>query len=224
MVLSNLTNERVVFKIKTTAPRRYCVRPNSGLVGPKEKSIITIMLQPQDFDPAAERGKHKFMVQSCLAPANFTADSSMDQVLKETSPDKVSESRLKCTFVEDEQPVSEAVASPISAVDVAAMPEKFVEKTVPKDQASESGKGGQEVALATENDSLRAQLAALQQQHNELRQSELRLRGQAVKSSVQHATSTQAVRTVQHTAPLQLYAIAVLIALLLGVLVGRFVL
>lgn len=30
--LSNPSDKRVCFKVKTTAPRRYCVRPNSGFI------------------------------------------------------------------------------------------------------------------------------------------------------------------------------------------------
>ena len=30
--LTNETDRRVCFKVKTTAPKRYCVRPNSGIV------------------------------------------------------------------------------------------------------------------------------------------------------------------------------------------------
>lgn len=34
--LINPTNKKVYFKIKTTAPKRYCVRPNSGVLKPKD--------------------------------------------------------------------------------------------------------------------------------------------------------------------------------------------
>jgi vesicle-associated membrane protein-associated protein B len=30
--LSNSGNERLAYKIKTTAPKRYCVKPNSGFL------------------------------------------------------------------------------------------------------------------------------------------------------------------------------------------------
>lgn len=30
--ISNPTKRRVGFKVKTTAPKRYCVRPNSGII------------------------------------------------------------------------------------------------------------------------------------------------------------------------------------------------
>lgn len=32
MLLKNPTEHAILFKIKTTAPKRYCVRPNSGLL------------------------------------------------------------------------------------------------------------------------------------------------------------------------------------------------
>ena len=34
--LTNPTEKTVTFKVKTTAPRHYCVKPNSGLVKPNE--------------------------------------------------------------------------------------------------------------------------------------------------------------------------------------------
>lgn len=34
MLLKNPTDQPIVFKIKTTAPKRYCVRPNSGILEP----------------------------------------------------------------------------------------------------------------------------------------------------------------------------------------------
>lgn len=41
MTLKNPSDKKVAFKIKTTAPKRYCVRPNCGELGPKEKAEIS---------------------------------------------------------------------------------------------------------------------------------------------------------------------------------------
>lgn len=41
LTLKNPTGEPVIFKVKTTAPKQYCVRPNSGLLGPKETAVIS---------------------------------------------------------------------------------------------------------------------------------------------------------------------------------------
>jgi hypothetical protein len=32
MTLTNPSDKKICFKIKTTAPKKYCVRPNSGVV------------------------------------------------------------------------------------------------------------------------------------------------------------------------------------------------
>ncbi|XP_034190605.1 VAMP-associated protein 33kDa [Osmia lignaria lignaria] len=98
--LTNPSNHKVYFKIKTTAPKRYCVRPNCGTVRPKEVTQIAVTLQPFDFDPA-EKNKHKFMVQALIAPDDDDEDYS--DVWKDTNPDQLMESKLKCVF---ENPVT----------------------------------------------------------------------------------------------------------------------
>lgn len=87
MKLINPTDKKILFKIKTTAPKKYCVRPNCGELEAKgvievaskfsfSISLIFIYLthffppvclQPFIFDPN-EKNKHKFMVQSLVAP------------------------------------------------------------------------------------------------------------------------------------------------------------
>lgn len=73
MKLINPTNNKVYFKIKTTAPKRYCVRPNSGVLHAKDVCEVAVCLQPYDFDPN-EKNKHKFMVQTIIAPDNNETD------------------------------------------------------------------------------------------------------------------------------------------------------
>ena len=36
MSLKNPSDRKVCFKIKTTAPKRYCVKPNSGVIDPRQ--------------------------------------------------------------------------------------------------------------------------------------------------------------------------------------------
>ena len=38
--LNNPSDRRVCFKVKTTAPKRYCVRPNSGIIEPGTKITV----------------------------------------------------------------------------------------------------------------------------------------------------------------------------------------
>lgn len=39
--LRNPSDRKVCFKVKTTAPRRYCVRPNSGIIDPGSSVIVS---------------------------------------------------------------------------------------------------------------------------------------------------------------------------------------
>ncbi|KAF3857982.1 hypothetical protein F7725_011183 [Dissostichus mawsoni] len=92
--LKNPSDRKVCFKVKTTAPRRYCVRPNSGVIDPGATVIISVMLQPFDYDPN-EKSKHKFMVQTIFAPSTV---SDMDSLWKEAKPDDLMDSKLRCVF------------------------------------------------------------------------------------------------------------------------------
>ncbi|XP_013138107.1 PREDICTED: vesicle-associated membrane protein-associated protein A isoform X2 [Papilio polytes] len=94
MRLTNPSSDTVLFKIKTTAPKKYCVRPNSGVLEPNSKVDIAITPQPVYLDPN-EKHKHKFMVQSVIAPEGRT---NIDQVWKEISPDQLMDYKLKCVF------------------------------------------------------------------------------------------------------------------------------
>ncbi|KAK6293193.1 hypothetical protein J4Q44_G00366940 [Coregonus suidteri] len=92
--LKNPSDRKVCFKVKTTAPRRYCVRPNSGMIESGATVTVSVMLQPFDYDPN-EKSKHKFMVQTIFAPSTAT---DMDAVWKDAKPDDLMDSKLRCVF------------------------------------------------------------------------------------------------------------------------------
>ncbi|CAH1109258.1 unnamed protein product [Psylliodes chrysocephalus] len=92
--LSNPSDKRVMFKIKTTAPKKYCVRPNTGILEPSERVCISVCLQPFMYN-LNEKGKHKFMVQSAYAPPG---EVNMEQIWNEIIPEHLMDSKLKCVF------------------------------------------------------------------------------------------------------------------------------
>ncbi|KAM8917499.1 vesicle-associated membrane protein-associated protein B/C [Spinachia spinachia] len=130
--LSNPTDRNVCFKVKTTAPRRYCVRPNSGIIDAGTSINVSVMLQPFDYDPN-EKSKHKFMVQSVLAPPDMT---DMEGVWKEAKPDELMDSKLRCAFdmpVENEKPhdvESNKMSSSSLKSDSSTLPPKSVSSTL----------------------------------------------------------------------------------------------
>ncbi|KAI1731716.1 MSP (Major sperm protein) domain-containing protein [Ditylenchus destructor] len=101
--LTNPTSRAVFFKVKTTAPRYYCVRPNSGVIKPAETAVINVMLQPVD-QPAAlenERARHKFMIQTA-----YTTDESVpvETFWKNVDQSQVMDSKLRVVFVKLNEP------------------------------------------------------------------------------------------------------------------------
>ena len=47
MKLTNPSEKKVCFKIKTTAPKKYCVRPNSGVLD--AKGVIDVAGKPKNI-------------------------------------------------------------------------------------------------------------------------------------------------------------------------------
>jgi len=95
MTLTNPSERKVCFKIKTTAPKRYCVKPNSGVIDPREEVKIAVSLQPFDFDPQ-DKNRHKFMVQSMYAPPG---EINQESLWKEADSSQLMDSKLKCLFL-----------------------------------------------------------------------------------------------------------------------------
>ena len=78
------TKEHLAFRVKTTQPRRYLVRPNQGVVAPGTTEKVTILLVEKDkqillqsYDrlgqTALDHSKDKFLVQSCTTPDDFAS-------------------------------------------------------------------------------------------------------------------------------------------------------
>lgn len=95
LTLSNPSKSQVCFKVKTTAPKQYCVRPNSGLIEPGASVNVAVMLQPFDYDPN-EKNRHKFLVQSLVVSSGPAGNQ--EQWWKDASPEQIMDSKLKCVF------------------------------------------------------------------------------------------------------------------------------
>lgn len=85
------------FKVKTTAPKHYCVRPNSGVIKPRSSTEISVHLQPVDQPSSLERdgAKHKFMIQSAVANDD---NQPIDDFWKQIGPANVMDSKLRVVF------------------------------------------------------------------------------------------------------------------------------
>jgi len=246
--LTNPTAKRIAFKVKTTAPKRYCVRPNSGLIEPNAQVVVSVMLQPFEYDPS-EKNNHKFMVQSLYAPTATV--ESLDLLWKEATPAQLMDSKLKCLFElpaaasdhthtiqnnldKGNTTVDENVAkiTPAKIVPVAPAVPPEVEKTPSK--MPTGGSGDDEMRrVQAECQQLSAEIQRLREDNNKLREEGVRLRKVgATAGSGNTASSSPVVQTlgyqqqpVAEANPLVQPAILYLILmLLLGIIVGKFLL
>jgi hypothetical protein len=243
--LTNPTAKKIAFKVKTTAPKRYCVRPNSGLLEPNAQVVVSVMLQPFEYDPA-EKNNHKFMVQSMYAPTGTL--ESLDQLWKDAGPTQLMDSKLKCLFelsstghdavqnnldkpTDDNAKVTPQKSEPLST-GRSAPPAPAVEK--PPVKVSGGGSGDDEVRrVVAECQQLSAEIQRLREDNNKLRDEGVRLRKVASSSTGSAATSpgTAAMhaggyqQAIAESSPLTQPAILYLIAMLiLGVIIGKFLL
>lgn len=75
ITIHNQTNEIKVFKIKTTAPKLYCVRPNAAIIQPGESMKISVIFLGLPQEPMEDyKCKDKFLV--IVLPAPYKIDSS----------------------------------------------------------------------------------------------------------------------------------------------------
>ncbi|XVE82043.1 hypothetical protein DITRI_Ditri15bG0115100 [Diplodiscus trichospermus] len=93
--LTNKTDQYVAFKVKTTSPKKYCVRPNTGIVKPKSVSDFTVIMQAQRVSPPDLMCKDKFLIQSMVVPFGTAEEGITSNMFSKESGKHVEEKKLK---------------------------------------------------------------------------------------------------------------------------------
>lgn len=101
LTISNNNVQPVAFKVKTTAPKLYCVRPNSGRVEPGQSVEVQVMLQAmKEEPPLAAKCKDKFLIQSTtITPEKETL--SLADIWNTTDGDAHSQ-KIRVTYLPPE--------------------------------------------------------------------------------------------------------------------------
>ncbi|KAF9880753.1 integral er membrane protein [Colletotrichum karsti] len=104
--IKNPNQSPIAFKVKTTAPKQYCVRPNSGRVEPGQDVEVTVLLQAMKAEPPMDaKCRDKFLVQS----VPITADkefASIANILDQTDKASMTERKIRVNWLaaEDQSP------------------------------------------------------------------------------------------------------------------------
>ena len=157
--LHNPGQERVAFKVKTTSPKKYCVRPSSGIVDPGTTKDVQVIMQAQrEYPPTGLQDcKDKFLVQTVKVPEGATDITSE---LFDGPSSAVKQTKLRVVLVGPPKPPSPV---PEGIEEESVTPDKtaFSEPTAGTTGAAQNG---QELAQITqERNKLRETLQKVEQ-------------------------------------------------------------
>ncbi|GAA5912606.1 uncharacterized protein JCM6883_005324 [Sporobolomyces salmoneus] len=144
--VSNHNQQAIAYKVKTTAPKQYCVRPNSGRIEPGETVEVQVLLQPMKEDPpAGTKCRDKFLVQSVIITPereNIPLTELWGVVEKDKDStnriDQIHEQKIRCTYLPAaDEPVNQSIpeeqqpsASTISKGDTTLNPDSSFVSTI----------------------------------------------------------------------------------------------
>ncbi|CAH1453838.1 unnamed protein product [Lactuca virosa] len=97
--VSNATDKYVAFKVKTTSPKKYFVRPNTGVIQPRDTSVIRVTLQPQLEYPPDMLCKDKFLLQSTPVPSITDTEELPANTFSKEPGKHLEECKLKVVYI-----------------------------------------------------------------------------------------------------------------------------
>ncbi|PBP19352.1 MSP domain-containing protein [Diplocarpon rosae] len=100
--IRNTNHTPVAFKVKTTAPKQYCVRPNSGRIEPGKEVEVTVLLQAMRQDPPLDvKCRDKFLVQTVAVTPDkqFSNIASIWQHVDDAERSSVQEKKIRVTYL-----------------------------------------------------------------------------------------------------------------------------
>lgn len=105
--ITNNSSETIAFKVKTTAPKFYCVRPNAAVVAPGETVQIQVIFLGLAEEPSADtKCRDKFLVITLPAPHDL-GDKSVAEAWSELEAEFGSQAiskKIKVKYAQNFEP------------------------------------------------------------------------------------------------------------------------
>ncbi|XP_052246361.1 motile sperm domain-containing protein 2-like isoform X2 [Dreissena polymorpha] len=103
IILKNTHTHDVAFKVKTTSPEKYRVRPSSGYIKPGSETEVSVHLQ-QGYQNTVH--KDKFLVMALEVQTE--SSKTFADLWKATPKDSIMEHRLRCVLVQGKDSSTQA--------------------------------------------------------------------------------------------------------------------
>lgn len=96
VTLTNNGDKIISYKIKTTSPEKFRVRPSTGTLVPAASVTINVVLQPDFQSPALTRDK--FLIMNLPVSSADMTTQELAELWKQTSGKNVEQRRLRCSL------------------------------------------------------------------------------------------------------------------------------
>ncbi|KAI8076552.1 PapD-like protein [Gilbertella persicaria] len=107
--IDNPHGQAVAFKVKTTAPKLYCVRPNSDIIPPHGSIQVQIMLQAFKEEPPLDvKCRDKFLILSTFLN-EVTENMNLQELwshVEEKEKSSIHQRKLRCLYVNPAEQVT----------------------------------------------------------------------------------------------------------------------
>lgn len=94
----------LAYKVKTTAPQRYCVRPNNGVLPPGETIEVQVLLNIVKDAPPNLETRDKFQIQSIVLSGPLGNATDIGEVWSKATPEQITKQKLKSRFTATTKP------------------------------------------------------------------------------------------------------------------------
>ncbi|KAL7049544.1 hypothetical protein ACKWTF_003748 [Chironomus riparius] len=106
----NVGKKAITYKVKTTAPDKFRVRPSSGTLSPNNNAIINVLIQKNQHTLPVN--KDKFLVMCMPLPDESLTNEEISNIWKEVNASSpVEQHRLKCAM-----PVTTAIINNLEGI------------------------------------------------------------------------------------------------------------
>ncbi|KAK9445322.1 Major sperm protein [Metarhizium brunneum] len=112
LTIRNTSTSPLAFKVKTTAPKQYCVRPNAGRIEPGNAFDVTVLLQAMKQDPPLDaKCRDKFLVQCAPIPSDKDF-STIASVLESADKATLAERKIRVNWLAANSEDAQGLAAP----------------------------------------------------------------------------------------------------------------
>merc|ERR1719474_2236184 len=133
VVLTNTSGKPLGYKIKTTSPEKYRVRPSTGSISPGQ--AVTVEIHVSGQKEVASLNRDKFLVTAVLLDREDTPAAQLADALRTQTPD--GQYRLRCNLAGAAPDAGSAAPGPSYAgsLNVTSPPQPYSTASPPEDPA-----------------------------------------------------------------------------------------